>query len=119
MSNFSGNRVPEDVRILQQRIGLDLLRRIIFRTPVLTGRARGNWQATIGPAGAATVNATDMDGGATLSSGAVKISGAPPYSVITLFNNLKYIRALEEGSSKKAPRGMLKISTAEVNAQFK
>jgi hypothetical protein len=47
-----------------------------------------------------------------------RLSGAQPYGVITLFNNVKYIRNLEDGSSQQAPLGMVKVSIAETNSQF-
>jgi len=112
---FGKQTTPEAERFFAGRLALDLLRRIVFRTPVDTGRARGNWQTVVGSSNESTVEG----GGAPLAGGAAVIAGAPPFSVITIFNNVKYIRKLEEGSSRQAPTGMVRVSVAEVDAQFK
>jgi hypothetical protein len=120
LRKFGQTDVPEEQRILQQRIGLDLLRRIIFRTAVKTGRARGNWQVALGSAGSGSqLELFDTDGNPTLATGAGVIASAPPFSLITLFNNVKYIRKLEAGGSRQHPQGMVAVSLAEVDSQFR
>jgi hypothetical protein len=115
-----GSRVPpEQAKLLQQRIGADLLSRIVFRTPVATGRARGNWQVALGSSSGSEIDNNDKDGNPTIGAGMVAIGSAPAFSVITIFNNVKYIRFLENGGSQKAPRGMVKISIEESRQQFR
>lgn len=118
LRDFANRKTPEEVQKFQRIIALDLLRRIVFRTPVDTGRARGNWQTTVGNAGSQAVDTVDPSGNAVLSAGAAAIASARPFSVITIYNNVKYIRKLEDGGSKQSPRGMVKVSVAESNAQF-
>jgi hypothetical protein len=110
---FGKKTVPGDEKRLASRIALDLLRRIVFRNPVDTGRSRGNWQTVVGQS-----NESQVEGGAPLATGAAVIASAPPYSLITIFNNVEYIRKLEEGSSQQAPRGMVRVSVAEVESQY-
>jgi hypothetical protein len=117
LSNFGKKVVPEDQKRLQQKIALDLLRRIIFKTPVDTGRARGNWQTTLGAPDNSEVENPGV--GQALGEGAATIASLLPFGVITIYNNVKYIVFLENGSSQQAPSGMVKVSVAETNAQFR
>jgi len=116
---FGDATVPDEHLKLQKRIALDLLRRIVFRTPVDTGRARGNWQTDLGGGDNSVTERVDPNGGGTISVGAGKIAGAKPFGLITLYNNLDYIKFLEAGSSKQNPSGMVSVSLAEVEAQFR
>jgi hypothetical protein len=74
-------------------------------TPVDTGRARGNWQCTIGaPFVGESETGSDE-----------QIQGAIPHragSVVYLTNNLPYIQRLEYGYSSKSPNGMVRINVA-------
>lgn len=113
--------VPEEHIKLQKRIALDLLRRIVFRTPVDTGRARGNWQIRR-TVTSAQFKKTDIAGGATVAAGVSSLSAiTKPFGVIHVFNNVNYIRFLEGGSSAQTnnlPGGIVAISVAEVESQF-
>ena len=80
---------------------LSLFSRIIRRTPVDTGRARGNWMA-----GLNSPSETGGEVGATVARARLGDS-------LFLTNNLPYIHRLEYGSSDQAPQGMLRITIAE------
>ena len=75
-------------------------------TPVDTGRARGNWQCTIGaPFGGENANGSDEQIQQTIPRRAG--------SVVYLTNNVPYIQKLEyDGHSSKAPTGMVRINVA-------
>jgi hypothetical protein len=80
---------------------------IIQMTPVDTGRARGNWQCTIG----APFTGEDDTGDV------LKMQNTLPRragSVVYLTNNVPYIRKLEyiPGYSRQAPAGMVRVSVA-------
>ena len=74
-------------------------------TPVDTGRARGNWQCTIG---SPFVGENDNGSNSQIISTIPEHAG----SVVYLSNNLPYISALEYGHSKQAPAGMVRVSIA-------
>lgn len=116
---FGQKEVPQESVTLQKRIALDLLGRIIFRNPVKSGRSRGNWQAERGPSNTSVLDTVDKEGNTTLSAGFGKLAGMLPFGLVTLFNNVKYIQKLENGGSQQAPAGMVKVSVAEVDAQFR
>ncbi len=73
-------RANEAVR----KVGLDLHSRIVERTPVDTGRAKGGWSIDTRP------------------------------EVTWIYNNVEYIVPLEYGHSQQAPNGMVRLSIADI-----
>lgn len=119
--NMSLKKVDQFTRI----IALEVFRRIILKTPVDTGRARGNWLCTIGvPAEAMakgedwfqgqTSNDFDKSGRAAIEEASNQVLAWKPEDIaIFLTNNLPYIERLENGWSDQAPAGMVAITIAE------
>lgn len=118
LAEFSKEFVPEEHLRFQRRIALELLRRIVFKTPVDTGRARGNWQ--LRREGTENeLDRFDQGGGATVSAGVAAASRlTKPFDTISIFNNVNYITFLEQGSSQQARTGMVDVSLVEVEAIF-
>lgn len=93
-----------------KKVVLDLWTGITRRTPVDTGRARANWFVTQG----APTDRVDLHEGA--KTGGVAAPDQPDVGEITgdepvfIINNLPYIEALENGHSKQAPAGMVKLA---------
>ncbi len=98
---------------------IDLYRKIVERTPVDTGRAKGNWQ----------ISTTDRD---FIRDGEFSASEITQFieseiddfkfeltdSQVIIYNNLEYIEPLENGSSQQAPAGMVAISLVEFTDHF-
>lgn len=118
VDQFVDVTVPEQVQAAQAKIGLQGLRGLVLKTPVDTGRARGNWQASSGAPATGEITRTDKAGGSVISAEQASILTAEPYSVIYLTNNVPYILKLEDGSSQQAPQGMVAVTLAELEAQF-
>ena len=93
-----------------------LFREVIQRTPVDTGRLKGNWQASVGAPEMGTLTTTDARGGTTITKMAGAIGGWG--SVSYLSNNLPYAARIEyDGwSHTKAPEGMVRVSLARIQA---
>jgi hypothetical protein len=116
---------------------------IIEKTPVLHGRARGNWIATIGSASKNTLKKTDKRGGNTAAK-AQRTALKAPGRVFYFINNLPYIIPLEYGGypqpvkrgtwrkdkgmyevrssggySTQAPRGMVGLSVLEFRKRLR
>lgn len=89
LDNFV-KQVGLSAQAVQKKVAFDLFRRIVKKTPVDTGRARASW----------TISANGAD-----------------QTVIS--NNVPYITALEDGHSKKAPVGMVKVSIAEIDVAMR
>ena len=94
---------------------------IIDATPVDSGRARGNWYATIGNySNEVDLDKKDKSGMSTISK-AQKIANGSAGVVFYLTNNLPYIYEIEyHGWSKiKAPKGMVRISIKNMKSALK
>jgi len=89
---------------------LEIFSSIIRRTPVRTGRLRGNWQATLN-----TMASGDTEGTAQKAlSTANRVTGkAEIVDSIYMVNNLPYADSIENGHSKQAPAGMVRVTIAE------
>lgn len=118
---------PEKVLLFQRAIALEMLRRVVIKTPVDTGRARGNWQVTIGePAAGHLENLFDKTGSTTIAKGSAVIAKIPPFAIVYITNNVPYILILEAGrvpgpparGSKQAEHGMAGITFQEALAVF-
>lgn len=90
--------------------------RIIKGTPVDTGRARGNWIPSIGsvPLGVSSLN----DASGALMDTAEVTNRIKMGDTFFLTNNLPYIQRLEYGSSKQAPRGMVRRAIRQTIAEL-
>jgi hypothetical protein len=125
--------IDADVRAIE----IALFSAIIKATPVDTGRARGNWQASIDRPEYSAIEREDPQGTAAIADMIGKIGGA---GVVTwLSNNLPYIEVLEYGQypnppkrgtrvkgggyevrtvggfSRQAPAGMVRINMARID----
>ena len=98
---------------------LSLFRDVVLGTPVDTGRARANWQASIGAAPEGTVTRNDKAGGTTTAKGMATAQRAAG-EVFYITNNLPYIYRLEfEGHSKQAPAGWVRTAIERNAGMFK
>jgi len=87
---------------------LEVFTSIIERTPVDTGRARGNWQTSTNarPRGTLPIrSANKAVAEANLSALTYTLA-----DTIYFANNLPYIQRLEDGWSQQAPAGMVQVS---------
>ena len=99
--------------LVVRKVCLDSLTRVVMQTPVDTGRARGNWMCGIGGIPIGDVGDVDRGGGKTIERISTVVDGAKTGTVVYLTNTLPYIMALEQGSSKQAPAGMLATTLRE------
>ena len=118
INKFTKERVPEEVNLIKTKIGMQLLERIVMMTPVDTGRARGNWQASIDDPVSSVLVTTSKNGQTAINKGIRVIERVTSGQSIWISNNLPYIEALENGWSGQAPAGMLSVALAEVGSQF-
>lgn len=94
--------------------------RVMEATPVLTGRARGNWMCQSGePANETTTQVAGVShtGEPLTEQEKARIKEAvneflnnPSAMALYLTNDLSYIVGLEHGNSQKAPAGMVAVS---------
>lgn len=95
-----------------KKVAADMFGRVVLRTPVDTGRARGNWQITFNVPAEGTSQQVDPTGRGAISEITAKAAQWKD-GAIWLTNNLPYIERLEYGWSKQAPAGMARVTVRE------
>ena len=110
-----------DIKLVVQKISMEAFKRIIYRTPVDTGRARANWGCTIGkPRTGEQSESTDKSGSSTTAAMMATVQGFSGDGSTFLVNNLPYIGVLEYGKadgspgSAQSPQGMVRVTAAEM-----
>lgn len=90
---------------------------VIERSPVDTGRFRGNNMVSVGsPSDEYDENATDPSGQATLAQGSAVIAGVGrPFEIIFISNSLPYASELEGGNSDQAPAGVYEVTINSIS----
>jgi len=121
-----GTVIPANkVSKVVEKISLEALERLVEKTPVDTGRSRGNWDVTTAGRSMAAADDSRMDktGGNSKSRGAQVIGEATkgnkmPKSIY-ITNNVDYIEDLENGNSKRqAPEGILNVVVNELVTHY-
>jgi hypothetical protein len=102
--------------VILRKLALQALRGVVLKTPVLTGRLRGNWRLSLNRIDlTADWNKKDPVGAKTIDEGNNTIAQAHFGDVICISNNLPYAQKIEDGGSPvKAPEGMLKVTFQEI-----
>lgn len=111
----------EEVAEAVALLAMQGLRGVVNKSPVDTGRFKGNWIASIGAVDLTTSEQVDPGGGATISEGTavlVRYGEIEGFPSIFLQNNLPYATRLEDGYSAQAPAGMVALTVAELQAQW-
>lgn len=93
----------EQVSLSTRGLALHALTGVVLRTPVDTGRARGNWQAHVGAPVGRETGRLDKGGSAAIADGAAAIAAQRGFQQIVIENNVPYIGRLNEGYSPQAP----------------
>jgi len=112
LSNL-GNAISEDVKaksaLEYKAYAFDVFREVIIKTPVKTGRARGNWTiTTMSPDFKTTLSTTPK------FSNDIDVNAFP---TVWIANGLSYIGDLEQGKSKQAPVGISLPALAAVRSR--
>lgn len=77
------------------------------------GRFRGNWQVTLGDPASEPIASIDPSGAITLAAGQDALKAVQVGVTIYLVNALPYAERLENGWSKQAPAGMVRVTVAD------
>lgn len=92
---------------------LSMSQRMINRSPVDTGRFRGNWQLGLASINSDTSSPPDTSGTSAMGRISRGLSVAEIGKRIYITNSLPYSRRLEYGWSQQAPQGMVRLTVAE------
>lgn len=96
------------------KIAFDVLRQIVQRTPLDTGRARSSFYCSEGSPLYAETDRIDKSGNPSLERGAKVFNGQKEHPVYYITNSLSYIRRLNEGHSLQAPAAFIESSIESV-----
>lgn len=102
---------------------------VVRISPVDTGLFRGNWQLTVDGEESNELNRLDPTGGAALASITSKAQGLKAGQIAYILNHLGYgydlengtyngptAKVTEQGFSRQAPHGMVKVTAAKFTA---
>lgn len=111
-------KIHGDFEKFYKQVITEVLKRIVLRTPVKTGRARGNWQIEFGGPASGILDVTGSKSAMAslaISSGVQKLEDILPFSLVHITNNVEYISYLEyDKRSEQHPEGFLEITLTEM-----
>ncbi|AZD07566.1 HK97 gp10 family phage protein [Pseudomonas chlororaphis] len=113
------DQVERDMAQRVRVIAMAMLNEIVLRSPVDTGRFRGNNIVSIGSPVYANTTEVDASGGETINRGLSAMSGLQPFTVVYIQNNLPYAERLEDGWSDQAPGGIYELAFISVSEAYK
>ncbi|MEJ5903790.1 HK97 gp10 family phage protein [Pseudomonas kermanshahensis] len=99
-------------------IALAMLNEIVLRSPVDTGRFRGNNIVSVGAPVYTNSANVDPSGSETIQQGVWATTGLEPFTQVFIQNNLPYATALEDGHSQQAPGGIYAVSFHGVSQAY-
>lgn len=115
-----GDELTDDaIQLVTQKLAMQALRGVVMKSPVDSGRFRGNWNVSVDVANMTISDTLDKSGGATIAKGSTIVEALPPYRAVWITNNLPYARRIENGWSKKAPAGVVALTLAELEAMLR
>ena len=107
MSFFRTISVKDDIEEFvlaeTQKLAINIDREVVRETPVDTGRAKGNWLASVGVPDTRQLNVTGSTEGAAIQQAVAVIGKAIVYQLVYIQNNLPYIQRLNNGWSLQQP----------------
>lgn len=105
--------IKDEIAAAARALALDLFSAMMVRSPVDTGRFRGNWQIDIAVPSASALERFDKAGQATIMAETQKLLAYRLGQTITMRNNVPYSVKLEYGWSAQAPTGVVRVTIAE------
>ncbi|MDI3372361.1 HK97 gp10 family phage protein [Pseudomonas sp. V104_10] len=99
-------------------IALAMLNEIVLRSPVDTGRFRGNNIVSVGAPVYTSSTNVDPTGSETFQQGVRVMTGLEPFTQVFIQNNLPYAVPLEDGHSQQAPAGIYAVSFNSVSQAY-
>lgn len=109
--DFMLRATKEQTSLVTRGLALRVLSGVVLKTPVDTGRARGNWQTNVGRGTREEIDVEDKGGNSTVAKGLAAIGKQKGFQQISLDNNVPYIGRLEDGSSRQSPPGNMVAGT--------
>ncbi len=108
-----GKRIEQNADALVVKTAILINQAVVLATPVDTGRARANWQASIGTPITEPTDDEDISGNSTISGNNGVISRRASGQTVFISNNVDYIGDLNDGSSSQAPANFVELAVQE------
>lgn len=100
-------------------VALKTFGEVTRRTPVDTGRLRGNWQVTLNQLASGEVDRTDKGDTLVNAEAMQRAAQMTHKDTIIMTNNLPYADPIENGNERMRGQFMLKSSVAAVSIELK
>jgi len=97
---------------------LDLGASMVEMSPVDTGRFKNNWQYGVNAINYDASRSPGTSGADSLNAITTGVASWKPGETMFITNSLPYAYRLENGWSKKAPNGMVKVTLVNFEAHF-
>jgi len=117
LKDFSVNTYPGIAASVSAEFAMEAVRRIVRRMPVRTGHARGNVQVSFFGAASIELPLVDPVGASTIAAAERALANAKATQNIHISVTVPYGMRLEQGWSRQAPQGMVRITLAELQAE--
>ena len=114
----SKDDAKRDTLAVHRLIALEALRRIVLKTPVDTGAARGSWRLNIGEAPEPDDPNTQKSPWTIIIEANSLLRTLKRGKTVWISSSLDYILFLEDGSSEQAPQGMIAVTLEELKTVF-
>ena len=105
------NAMGLETEVVVRKIAFEVLKGVVQKTPVDTGRAKANWNLGFGQINNRITENTTF-----------RLITPPKGSgkrIIYITNHLPYINFLEQGSSKQAPQGMVDLTMLDIERSIR
>lgn len=107
------DKAQDRMDIVVRKVSLELVTKVVLKTPVETGRARGGWTTDVGREPSPAGGRKDKSGRSAIREAQRLIDRMIAGETIYIVNHVNYIVYLEDGSSDQAPAGMVKTTLRE------
>jgi hypothetical protein len=119
LEEFAEEYVPGEVVKFTKKIAKDGLRMVVDRSPVKSGRFRGNWEVGINSIpDEYNWHQYDLRGNVTKNRGYALIDAGTKYDIFYISNSLPYAHLLEMGWSMQAPIGIVGVTILDLENKY-
>ena len=109
-------RAGDKMDAVVRKAAIDVGTSLVMKSPVDTGRFRGNWQFGIGKVNQDVSSEVDKSGAASVGRIVAGVGQWGNYQTMFMTNSLPYAIRLEYGWSQQSPQGMVRITVVEFKA---
>jgi len=118
--DLRGKQIQEGTEAAVRQAARDFIRSVVPATPVDTGKARGNWRATLAVAPPVDeIDRLSPDGSESIRLAVNRINRFKAGKQLHIFNNVSYLVYLNNGWSQQAPAGFIERALMDATAGLK